>query len=240
MIELRPHQREAVENMTNGCILWGGVSSGRISHCLELLPREEPQSDLVIITTARKEIRWNGKVKLLSSNQSEEESIQELDLSLLSLGTKSENSPSTRIASLSLTNNVWLVAELGPSLPPNRQTQSMDRSPIATPGDTWLDYAPVFIANGFYKNITEFEVSSCRLRTLVQVPKVRLYLDERVLEDLHEIKYSLRCLTSPTAERVVNYLEVGVRQRLFERGCSRTVGTPLRSVLSRMWQRCSV
>lgn len=53
----------------------------------------------------------------------------------------------------------------------------------ATPGDKYEDYIPVFIANGFYRNKTEFDRSHCVYdRYCRNYPKVIDYLDKRKLD----------------------------------------------------------
>lgn len=54
----------------------------------------------------------------------------------------------------------------------------------ATPGDTWSDYIPVFIANGFYKNKTEFVRRHCVFSRFSKYPKIDRYLDVGRLEML--------------------------------------------------------
>lgn len=51
----------------------------------------------------------------------------------------------------------------------------------ATPGDQWSDYIPVFIANGFYKNKTEFNTRHCVFSRFSKYPKIERYIDEKTL-----------------------------------------------------------
>lgn len=53
----------------------------------------------------------------------------------------------------------------------------------ATPGDTWMDYVPVFIANGFYPNKTAFERRHVVYSRFAKYPKVERYVGVDILED---------------------------------------------------------
>jgi hypothetical protein len=71
----------------------------------------------------------------------------------------------------------------------------------------WLDYAPVFIANGLYTNITEFKRRHVQFVPFLRYEKVLKYLDEELLERfrndlLVEMPYKNE------KEKYVNFLEV--------------------------------
>ena len=54
----------------------------------------------------------------------------------------------------------------------------------ATPGDTWSDYIPVLIANGFYKNKTEFCNEHVIYSRFTKYPKIERYLGTAKLSRL--------------------------------------------------------
>lgn len=54
----------------------------------------------------------------------------------------------------------------------------------ATPGDTWSDYIPVFIANGFYKNKTQFMDRHAVWDRYSKYPKIKRFVDENILQGL--------------------------------------------------------
>ncbi len=56
----------------------------------------------------------------------------------------------------------------------------------ATPGDTWNDYAPVFIANGFFKNITDFRSQHVNWDWRSKYPRIKSYNNIRRLVRLRD------------------------------------------------------
>lgn len=51
----------------------------------------------------------------------------------------------------------------------------------ATPGDTWSDYIPVFIANGYYRNKTDFEAHHCVFNPFTPYKKIERYVNTGTL-----------------------------------------------------------
>lgn len=56
----------------------------------------------------------------------------------------------------------------------------------ATPGDTWMDYVPVFLANGFYHNRTEFIEQHVIYRPFTSFPQIDRYIGLKRLERLRD------------------------------------------------------
>ena len=55
-----------------------------------------------------------------------------------------------------------------------------------TPGDEWLHYAPVFIAHGYYRNLTEFKEAHCVYSHFGGYPQLKRYIGERKLARLRD------------------------------------------------------
>ena len=193
-IELRDYQIAAIKKMRNGCILNGGVGSGKSRTALayyylenegdlsfsdtEYIPMRDPPEDLYIITTARKRDthEWEGELSpfLLSTDP-------EINLYSNKVIIDSWNNikkyqdvkgaffifDEQRV----IGSGVWVKAFL-------KITKSNKWILLsATPGDTWTDYIPVFVANGFYKNRTEFIREHVIYSRFSKFPKVDRYIN---------------------------------------------------------------
>lgn len=192
-VTLYPYQLDALRRMKNGCILCGGVGSGKSRTGLayyyvlnegKIAPsKQHPYTSmheppaLYIITTARKRDtkEWDS------------------ELAPFLLSTDPSRTPYTNIVVVDSWNNIkkyenvkdaffifdeqrvvgkgaWVKSFL-------RITKSNQWILLsATPGDTWTDYIPVFIANGFYKNRTEFVREHVVYSMATKFPKVDRYL----------------------------------------------------------------
>ena len=77
----------------------------------------------------------------------------------------------------------------------------------ATPGDTWMDYIPVFVANGFYKNRTEFIRRHVVYSRYAKFPKVDHYVETGRLLRLRQVILVNMKYVKPT-EQHHNYITV--------------------------------
>ena len=196
-MELFEHQRVAVEKLRTGSILCGGVGSGKSRTAIayyfcrvcggECDGIYEPMTnpiDLYIITTARKRdtLEWDEELVPFLLSRDPEKSQYKTKVVVDSwnnikkyievkdaffifdeqrvVGKGSWVKSFLKIAA----NNKWILLS-------------------ATPGDTWMDYIPVFIANGFYKNRTQFIT-----RHVVQDYKSKYFRVDRYLEEGRLIK----------------------------------------------------
>ena len=189
-VSLYDYQLKAIEQMRNGCILCGGVGSGKSRTALgyyfkenggglgkDYIPMKKPQ-DLYIITTARKRdtLEWEGDMCpfLLSSNPDVNIYSNEVIVdSWNNIGKYKyvRNAFFIFDEQRLVGNGAWVKSFL---------TISKFHKWIllsATPGDSWSDYIPVFIANGFYKNRTEFTREHIVYSRFTKYPKVDKYIN---------------------------------------------------------------
>lgn len=185
------YQLDAVRRMKNGCILCGGVGSGKSRTALayyfiknggelgdEYYPMSDPPQDLIIITTARKRdtLEWEGECApfLISPDRSVGLYQHRVIIdSWNNIGKYKDKQNSFFIFDEQrvVGHGEWVKSFL-------KITKNNDWILLsATPGDSWQDYIPVFIANGFYKNRTQFNSEHIVWDHHVKFPKVDRYIN---------------------------------------------------------------
>lgn len=74
----------------------------------------------------------------------------------------------------------------------------------ATPGDTWMDYIPVFIANGFYKNKNDFIQQHVEFDRFSKYPKIKAYHNEgRLMSNRNKLLIPMDMERSTTRHRQI-------------------------------------
>ena len=210
-MELRDYQLEAIGKMKNGCILNGGVGSGKSLTSLsyyylknggsleflsgkDYIPMPNPPKDLYIITTARKRdtFEWEGELShfLLSTHEELNKYNNKVIVDSWNNIQKYKDVADAffifdeqRVVG----SGAWVKAFLKIA----KKNQWILLS--ATPGDTWSDYIPVFIANGFYKNKTEFMREHAVFSRFSKYPKIEKYIGTgRLIRQRREILVDMK------------------------------------------------
>lgn len=189
-IPLYDYQLDAVKRMKNGCILCGGVGSGKSRTSLayyytqnggnveaeDYIPMKSPK-DLYIITTAMKrdKLEWDEELApfLLSVNPKANYYTNTVVIDSWNNVKKYSNVSGAffifdeqRVVG----SGAWVKAFLKIT----KRNKWILLS--ATPGDTWSDYIPVFVANGFYRNKTEFTREHVVYSRFCKFPKIDKYI----------------------------------------------------------------
>lgn len=207
---LYPHQKEAISKMRNGCILNGGVGSGKSRTGIyyyfnkyggsiedgEYIPmRLNPKPpDLYIISTPKKRDDKEFELELapfLLSTDEKRNAYYGNKVTIDSWQNIKKYSDITGAFFIFDEDKVtgsgaWVKAFL--KIAKNNEWIILS----ATAGDVWMDYVPVFIANGFYRNRTDFNQQHVVYARYAKFPKVDRYINtgrlirlrERVLVDM--------------------------------------------------------
>ena len=173
--KLYSHQEEALRLLHSGQVLVGGVGSGKSRVGASWALSKADAKKIVVITTARKRdsFEWEGEFAALGANCDEVTIESWNNVSKFAdysdhvfifdeqrvVGSGAWVKSFLKISK----HNLWILLS-------------------ATPGDTWLDYVPLFIANGFYKNRTEFSEQHIVWDRFTKYPKVKRFVNTGVLE----------------------------------------------------------
>lgn len=188
-IDLYPHQQTALEKLKNGSVLCGGVGSGKSRTSLAYFMKQigarywedyvhaTHPKNLYIITTARKRdtLEWDKECATFCLSRDPECSLDGIKVTIDSWNNIGnyvdvENAFFIFDEQRVVGYGSWVKAFL--KIAKSNEWILLS----ATPGDTWMDYVPLFIANGFYKNKTEFTREHVVFDRFAKYPKVNRYI----------------------------------------------------------------
>lgn len=235
-VELYPHQLKALEEMKNGCILNGDVGTGksitaiayyflkvcggslRVNGEGDHVPMRNPM-DLYIITTAKKRdnLDWAEECAPFVISPKRELSVGGVQVTVDSWNNiekyrEVKNAFFIFDEQRLVGSGSWVKAFLKIAKASGNQWVLLS----ATPGDTWMDYCPVFIANGFYKNKTEFTDQHVVWKRFSKFPQIDRYVDTGILHR-HRRTITVNMPYPRKTIRHVKYVPVEFDQAEFEK-----------------------
>lgn len=164
--KLYPHQEEALNKIKSGSILNGGVGSGKTLTSLAFYKKYFAHLKLYVITTAKKRDTgdWEEDAEKVGVNIEVVDSWNNIknyiwlkDVFIIFDEQRVVGYSTWGKAFITICRkNKWVLL-------------------TATPGDTWMEYMTVLIANGFYKNKTDFIDQHVEFDQWVKYPKIKNY-----------------------------------------------------------------
>lgn len=180
MFQLYDFQREAIAKLHTGSVLVGDVGVGKSITSLTYAAEKHPDKDIIVITTAKKRdsgewyadaLKMSLRQTLIVDSWNNIKEYVDRDAFFIFDEQRVVGSGAWVDAFLEIAKTKdWILL-------------------TATPADVWMDLVPVFIANGFFKNKTQFNNEHVVFSRFTKYPKVERYLDEWLLEQYRDKIY---------------------------------------------------